>query len=57
MGLDPEWRHGEQLLSGAVTLRGGLGGWLRRGNRGAQMSMGSRSTRRQNVQDTQGVLE
>lgn len=25
MGLDPEWRHGEQLLSGAVTLRGGLG--------------------------------
>lgn len=25
MGLDPEWRHGGQLLSGAVTLRGGLG--------------------------------
>lgn len=24
MGLDPECRHGEQLLSGAVTLRGGL---------------------------------
>lgn len=24
MWLDPEWRHGGQLLSGAVTLRGGL---------------------------------
>ena len=24
MGLDPECRHGKQLLSGAVTLRGGL---------------------------------